>query len=125
MAFFNKLVVSPPVFMQDSIVLVILQRYYRIQTLPGRHIPHSDCTGMGLVCAIIKLPHHQGGLGITPLPALGMAAFYSVTSNMVSWLGSHPHAPQWVAGQNLADPTTWKCSSLTTLKQLHDQFLLN
>ena len=54
-----------------------------------------------------------------------MAAFYSVTANMVSWLGSHPHAPQWVAGQNLADSTTWKCSSLTTLKQLHDQFLMH
>jgi len=54
-----------------------------------------------------------------------MAAFYSVTANKVSWLGSHPHAPQWVAGQNLADSTTWKCSSLTTLKQLHDQFLMH
>jgi hypothetical protein len=75
--------------------------------------------------AIIELPHHQGGLGITPLPASGMAAFYSATANMVSWLGSHPHAPQWVAGQNLADPTTWKCLSLTTLKQLHDHFLLH
>ena len=54
--------------------------------------------------AIVKLSHHQGGLGITPLPASGMAAFYSATAHMVSWLGSLPHASGWVAGQNIADP---------------------
>ena len=42
---------------------------------------------------------------------------------MVSWLGSLPRASAWAAGQNLADPNTWKCSSLTTLKQLHDKML--
>jgi len=68
---------------------------------------------------LIELPHHEGGLGITPLPASGMAAFYSATANLVSWLGSLPHASQWVAGQTLDDPTTWLCSALTTLKQLH------
>jgi hypothetical protein len=72
---------------------------------------------------IVELPHHQGGLGITPLPASGMAAFYSVTAHMVSWMGSLPCASEWVAGQNLADPNTWNCSSLTNLKQLHDQLL--
>jgi hypothetical protein len=33
------------------------------------------------------------------------------------------HASEWVAVQNLADPNTWNCSSLTTLKQPHDQLL--
>ena len=52
-----------------------------------------------------------------------MAAFYSATAQLVSWMGSLPHASESVAGQNLADPNTWNCSSLTTLKQLHDQLL--
>jgi hypothetical protein len=50
-----------------------------------------------------------------------MAAFYSATAQMVSWLGSLPHASQWVADQNLADPNTWKCSSLKPRKQLHEK----
>ena len=111
--------VSAPVFIQDSIVLAILQRGL------GDTFRTLTVQELAWCLAIIELPHHQGGLGITPLPASGMAAFYRATANKVSWLGSHPHAPQWVAGQNLADPTTWKCSSLTTLKQLHDHFLLH
>jgi len=71
---------------------------------------------------IVELPHHKGGLGITPLPA-GMAAFYSATAHMVSWLGSLPHASEWVAGQNLADPNTLNSSALQTFKQLHDRLL--
>jgi hypothetical protein len=37
--------------------------------------------------------------------------------------GSLPHASEWVAGQNLADPTTWNSSALQTLKQLHGNLL--
>jgi hypothetical protein len=44
-----------------------------------------------------------------------MSLFYSVTAHLVSWLGSLPHASEWVAGQNLADPTTWNSSVLQTL----------
>jgi hypothetical protein len=75
---------------------------------------------------IVELPHHKVGLGITPLPAPGMAAFYSATAHLVSWLGSLPHASEWVAGQNLADfadPNTWSSSALQTLKQLRDNLL--
>jgi hypothetical protein len=49
-----------------------------------------------------------------------MAAFYSVTAKMVSWLGSLPHSSEWVANQDLADPNTWDSSALQTLKQIHD-----
>jgi hypothetical protein len=49
-----------------------------------------------------------------------MAAFYSATAHMVSCLGSLPHASEWVAGQNLADPNSF---ALQTLKQLHDNLL--
>jgi hypothetical protein len=38
-------------------------------------------------------------------------------------LGSLPHASECVAGQTHDDPTTWSCSALTTLKQLHDKLL--
>jgi hypothetical protein len=72
---------------------------------------------------IVELPHHKGGLGITPLPASGMAAVYSATAHLVSWLGSLPHASEWVADQNLADPNTWNSSALQTLKRLHDNLL--
>jgi hypothetical protein len=44
-------------------------------------------------------------------------------SHMVSWLCSFPHASEWVAGQNLADPNTWNNSALHTLKQLHNDLL--
>jgi hypothetical protein len=57
------------------------------------------------------------------LPASGMAAFYSATAHLVSWLGSLPHASEWVAGQNLADPNTWNSSALQTLKELHCNLL--
>jgi len=30
---------------------------------------------------------------------------------------------EWVAGQTLDDPTTWLCSALKTLKQLHGKLL--
>jgi hypothetical protein len=52
-----------------------------------------------------------------------MAAFYSATAHLVSWLGSLPHVSEWVAGQNLADPTSWNSSDLQTLKQLHGNLL--
>ena len=52
-----------------------------------------------------------------------MAAFYGATAHLVSWLGSLPHASEWVAGQNLADPNTWNSSALQTLKLLHGNLL--
>jgi len=102
--------VAVPVFIQDLIVSAILQRGLGAtnDTLPANIL--SWCR------TIVELPHQEGGLGITPLPASGMAAFYSATANLVSWLGSLPHASQWIAGQTLDDPTTWLCSALTTLK---------
>ncbi len=72
---------------------------------------------------IVELPHHEGCLCITPLQASGMAAFYSATANLVTWLQSLPHASEWVAGQNLADPDSWTCSAFHTLKQLHEKLL--
>ncbi len=59
------------------------------------------------------------------MQASGLAAFYSATADLVSvfWLNLLHHASEWVAGQNLADPTTWTSSVLTTLNQLHVKLL--
>ena len=108
--------VPVPVLIQSSIVHAILQR--GLGATFATLSPHE----LAWCCVIVELPHHKGGLGITPLPA-GMAAFYSATAHLVSWLGSLPHACEWVAGQNLADPTSWNSSALQTLKQLHDNLL--
>ena len=104
------------VLIQSSIVHAILQR--GLGATFATLSPHE----LAWCCVIVELPHHKGGLGITPLPA-GMAAFYSATAHLVSWLGSLPHASEWVAGQNLADPTSWNSSALQTLKQLHGNLL--
>ena len=61
---------------------------------------------------IVELPHRYGGLGLTPLPASGLAAFYSATARLVSWLGSLPqsHSSHWVCDQDLAECNTWTSS---------------
>jgi hypothetical protein len=84
--------VAVPVFIQGSIVQAILQRGlgYTFSTLSAQELAWYR--------VIVELPHHQEGLDITPLPASGMAVFYSATDHMVSWLGLPPHASEWVAG---------------------------
>jgi hypothetical protein len=114
-----------PVLVKDSIAHAILQR--GLGATFATLSPHE----LAWCRVIVELPHHKGGLGITPLQASGMAAFYSATTHLVSWLGSLPHASEWVthsdltnsAGQNLADPNTWNRSALQTLKQFHDNQL--
>ena len=79
--------VAVPVFIQDLIVKAILQRGLgaTYDTLPA-HI-------LAWCRTIVELPHHEGGLGITPLPASGMTAFYKATANL-TW--SHGAAHGWV-----------------------------
>ena len=101
---------------QGSIVHAILQQGL------GATFATLSAHELAWCCVIVELPHYKGGLGITPLPA-GMAAFYSATAHLVSWLSSLPHASEWIAGQNLADPNTWNSSALQTLKQLHGNLL--
>ena len=109
--------VPVPVHIQSSIVHALLQR--GLGATFATLSPHE----LAWCCVIVELPHHKGGLGITPLPASGMAAvavFYSATAHLVSCLGSLPHASEWVACLNLADPNTRNSSALQTLKQVHD-----
>jgi hypothetical protein len=94
------------VLIQGSIVHAILQRGL------GATLATLSAHELAWCRVIVELPHHKGGLGITPLPASGMEAFYSATVHLVSWLGSLPHPSGWVAGQNLADPNTWNSSAL-------------
>jgi hypothetical protein len=109
--------VPVPVLIQGSIVHAILQRGL------GATFATLSAHELARCCVIVALPHHKGGLDITPLPTSGMAAFYSANAHLVSWLGSLPHASEWVAGQNLADPNTWNSSALQPLKQLRDNLL--
>jgi len=109
--------VPVPDLIQSSIVHAILQRGL------GATFATLSAHELAWCLVIVELPHHKGGLGSTPLPASGMSAFYSATAHLVSWLRSLPHASEWVAGQNLADPTTWNSSALQTLKQLHGKLL--
>ena len=109
--------VPVPVLIQDSIVQAILQRGL------GATFDTLSAHELAWCRVIVELPHHKGGLGITPLPASGMAAFYSATAHMVTWLSSLPHASEWVADQNLAEPNTWNSSALQTLKHLYDKLL--
>ena len=80
--------VAVPMFIQDLIVNAVLQHGLgaTYDTLPAYIL--AWCR------TIVELPHHEGGLGIAPLPASGMAAFYIATASLVSWLGSLPHASQ-------------------------------
>jgi hypothetical protein len=109
--------VPVPVLIQSSIVHAILQRGL------GDTFATLSPQELAWCSMIVELPHHKGGLGITPLQASGMAAFYSATAHLVSWLGSLPHASEWVTGQNLDDPNSWNSSAFQTLKELHGDLL--
>ena len=49
----------------------------------------------------LQLPHHKGGLGLTPVCASGIAAFYSATARSVRWFSG------------LSNPTFWISDDLT------------
>jgi hypothetical protein len=68
------------ILVQDSIVLAILQHGL------GNTFATLSVQELAWCRMIVELPHHQGGIGITTLPSSGMAAFYSVTAQMVSGL---------------------------------------
>ena len=104
---------------QDSITRAILQRGM------GGTFDRKPPADKAWCRMIVELPHHRGGLAITPLPASGIAGFYHATARLVAWLGSLPpsHSSQWAQNQDLADSTTWTSSSLTSLKTVHSQLL--
>jgi hypothetical protein len=56
----------------------------------------------------MQLPHRNGGLGLTPHRASGMAVFYSASSTFVGWIAQRPHLRHLLSlGQCPTDPTTW------------------
>jgi hypothetical protein len=77
---------AAPTLVQDAIVQAILQH-----GLGDTYNTFSEHV-LEWCRTIVELPHHEGGLAITPLEASGMAAFYSSTTNLVAWLQSLPHA---------------------------------
>ena len=75
-----------PSHVQECITHAILQRGL------GGSLDHKPEIEQDWCRMIVELPHHRGGLAITPLPASGIAAFYSATASLVSWLGSMPQS---------------------------------
>jgi hypothetical protein len=101
-----------PVLIQSSIVHAILQ------------------LGLGATFATLSL-HESAWCCVIDTPQ-GWSRHYAFVSighdnflqcNCSPDLGSLPHASEWVAGQNLADPNTWNRSALQILKQLHCNLL--
>jgi hypothetical protein len=75
--------VPVPDLIQSSIVHAILQRGL------GATFATLSSHELAWCRVIVELPHHKGGLGIRPLPASGMAAFYSATAHLVlGWVHS-------------------------------------
>jgi hypothetical protein len=70
--------VPVPVLIQSSIVHAILHLGL------GATFATLSSHELAWYCVIVKLPHYKGGLGITPLPASGMALSYSTTGPLVS-----------------------------------------
>ena len=70
-----------------------------------------------------QLPHHEGGMGLTPQRASGIAAFYSASSTFVGWLARRPHRLQWLRQGELADPGTWLTGPLLELTHTHKTLL--
>jgi hypothetical protein len=61
-----------------------------------------------------QLPHHEGGLGLTPQRASGIATFYSASCTFLGWLAQRPHRQQWLRqGQLLHDHEAWTAKQPT------------
>jgi len=73
--------VPVPVLIQSSIVHAILQR--------GLGATFATLSPHELVwcCVIVELPHHKGGLGITPLPA-----WQRFTARLLTWFLGWVHS---------------------------------
>ena len=68
----------------------------------------------------VQMPHFNGGLGLPPQCASGLAALYFASSTFVGWLAQRPHMRDWIRqGQNLHDQITWSAGPLVDLKDTH------
>ena len=109
--------VPVPVLIQSSIVLAIL-----LQRDLGATFATLSSHELAWCCVFVELP--QGWSGhYASASEIGHGSILQRDCSPGFLAGSLPHASEWVAGQNLADPNTWNSSAPQTLKQLHDNLL--
>ena len=70
----------------------------------------------------LQLPHHKGGLGLTPVCASGIAAFYSATARSVRWFSGLSNPTFWIS-DDLTRPDDWQSSSMCALRDIHQRLL--
>ena len=70
----------------------------------------------------LQLPHHRGGLGLTPACASSLAAFYTATARSVRWFSGLRNPTFWIK-DDLSRPDTWTSSALSALRAVHQLLL--
>ena len=70
----------------------------------------------------LQLPHHRGGLGLTPACASSIAAFYTATARSVRWFSGLRNPTFWIK-DDLSLPDTWTSSTLSALRAVHQLLL--
>ena len=70
----------------------------------------------------LQLPHHRGGLGLTPACASSIAAFYTATARSVRWFSGLSDPTFWIK-DDLSRPDTWTSSALSALRAVHQLLL--
>ena len=70
----------------------------------------------------LQLPHHKGGLGLTPVCASGIAAFYSATARSVRLFSGLSNPTFWIS-DDLTRPDDWQSSSMCALRDIHQRLL--
>ena len=70
----------------------------------------------------LQLPHHRGGLGLTPACASSIAAFYTATARSVRWFSGLRDPTFWIK-DDLSCPDTWTSSALSALRAVHQLLL--
>ena len=69
--------------------------------------------------------HTEGGFGVTFNCVTKDAAFYTITSRFVFWIGAFPQERQelWLPKDDLRDSSSWSSSPLVLLRDLHTKLI--
>ena len=81
-----------------------------IRSVISSHAELSSLQDMVSDEALLQLPHHRGGLGLTPACASSIAAFYTATARSVRWFSGLRDPTFWIK-DDLSCPDTWTSSA--------------
>ena len=72
-----------------------------------------------------RLPHADGGFGVTFNCVTKDAEFYTTASRFVAWLGAFSQERQglWLPKDDLRDSSSWSSPPLLLLRDIHSKFL--